>query len=174
MKSIVQRGLAMAAGLLFCVAGATAQDVMMQKAVIAPAGGSSTDGTTTMTYTLGQPVVGTASNSQMTGTFGFWNEQLQVSSVTGTVGAGAIASITVAPAPLVDNGRVTLRITTAGALDVSLYNATGERVLELFRGNHEAGTITLPISTEGLSSGAYFIAARTPGAMLQVPVTITQ
>lgn len=176
MRRIFRRGLAFAAaaGLLCGAAGAEAQQITMERAVIAPGGGTATDGTVTMQATVAQPVAGTASNSEITGVFGFWNQAPSISSVDGVVGAGAITAISVTPSPLVADGTVEVTLATSGLVDVQLYNAQGEAAGLLFRGERAAGTFTIPIASDRLASGTYFVVVRTPGAMLQVPVTVTR
>ena len=57
---------AAAVGLLVGTADMTAQEMRLERAVVANAGGTISDGVITMQYTVGQPVVGTASNGTMT------------------------------------------------------------------------------------------------------------
>ncbi len=175
MKRIFRWGIPLAAaGLLVCGSGADAQEITLEKAVVAPGGGTATDGTVTMQVTVAQPVAGTASNGQITGAFGFWNQAPSVSSVDGTVGAGSITALSVAPSPLSGTGQISVTTTAPGLVDVRLYSPSGEMAGLLFRGEREAGSFSLPISVDHLASGTYFVVVRMPGAMLQTPVVITR
>lgn len=175
MKRMLRWGIPLiAAGLLFCGTGADAQEIMMQKAVVAPGGGTATDGTVTMQYTVAQPIAGTASNGQTTAAFGFWSQAPSISSIDGTTGAGSITALSVTPSPLSGPGQVSITTTAQGVVDVRLYNASGEMAELLFRGEREAGSFALPISVDRLASGTYFVVVRMPGALLQVPVTVTK
>lgn len=167
----VLTGLAVA---LLATAPATAQQMSLQKVVVGSGGGTASDGVTTMEYTIGQPVVGTASNGTQTATFGFWNETLQVASVSAEGGAGMVTGLNVSPNPIATTGEVTLTLARAGNVEVLLYNSAGQLESTLFNGTHEAGTLQLELESEGLTSGAYFIAVRVPGALIQQPISIVK
>lgn len=175
MKRMLRWGMPLvAAGLLFCGTGADAQEIVIQKAVVAPGGGTATDGTVIMQYTVAQPIAGTASNGQITGAFGFWSQAPSISSVDGATGAGAITGLSVSPSPLNGPGEISITTSTDGMVDVRLYNASGEMAGLLFRGQREVGSLVLPIKIDRLASGTYFVVVRMRGALLQVPVTVTK
>lgn len=161
-------------GLLVGTADMTAQGMRLERAVVANAGGTISDGTITMQYTVGQPVVGTATNGTMTGTFGFWSDALQVSSVDGGIIVGAITALSVTPNPLAGDGTVNIALARSGPVEVLLYDAAGQIVERLFDGTRPAGSFSVAIDASGLASGAYFVAARVPGSMVQTPITVTK
>lgn len=173
MKGLRTRliGLLAAGGMILLGAsGADAQQ--LERAVVSNAGGQSSNGTTTMTYTVGEPVVGTASNNDMTGTFGFWTTPMKVSSVAG--GTGAITSLEITPMPLVADGTVEVSIARPGLVEVALYSATGELVTVLDRSDRTAGLHSIDLPIASLSSGTFFVTVRTPGAMMKRSIVVTK
>ena len=110
----------------------------------------------------------------MTGTFGFWNDALQVSSVDGGLIVGAITALSVTPNPLAGDGTVNIALARSGPVEVLLYDAAGQIVERLYEGTRPAGSFSVAIDASGLASGAYFVAARVPGSMVQTPITVTK
>lgn len=150
-----------------------AQEIRLQKAVVSNSGGSASDGTHTLNYTIGQAATGRGTNGQMTGTFGFWNESAAVSVVASSDQIGNVASVQILPNPVVTNtGEVQLQLTGTGQVEVSLYSAEGKKVAELFNDKREAGELVLTFSTEPLSSGIYYVTVRVPGGMLQKTLSV--
>ena len=162
--------------LLGATAGssATAQQMMLQKAVVASGGGRTSSGTTTMHYTIGQPVVGAATNGTLRGMFGFWNSAfaLTPTGVDGGTGAGAITSMRISPNPVESEAKLELTLARSGSLNVSIYDLNGKRVRTLYSGERSAGSIAIPFEAAGLSSGTYYVAVSTPGSLLQMPITV--
>ncbi|MDB5034727.1 MAG: hypothetical protein JWQ98_1968 [Chlorobi bacterium] len=165
--------LGCAIGLL-CASGASAQ--MLEKAVVSNAGGRTSDGSKAIDYTIGQPVVGRASNGTMTGDFGFWYAAAQATPLSAPfeAGAGMVAGASVAPNPISTTGSVTVTVTSRGRVDVGLYDVGGRHVANLYSGDRDAGTFTVPINAAGLASGTYYVAISAPGALVQRPVTVVR
>ncbi len=151
---------------------ATAQTVMLEKAVIATGGGTTTDGTTSMSATIAQPVAGMSSNASMIGQFGYWTAVLTPSKVAAEERAGAIAGLSVAPNPVDVGSQVTVKLAQRGAVEVTLHDLQGRQLATLYTGTAEAGELRLPLDASGLASGTYYVAVRTPGALMQQPVTV--
>lgn len=168
-----------AAALLLALAltgtSATAQELRLQKAVVASAGGTSGNGTYTLRYTIGQSAAGTATDGTTTGTFGFWNESAAVSGVTFAEGAGNVTAAEIAPNPIVgDRGTLRLTISGPGQIEVLLYDALGRQVRDVYSGNRGAGTLELEFDASALNSGSYYMAIRVPGGLIQKPFSIVR
>jgi len=155
---------------------ASAQQMMLQKAVVASGGGMATSGTMTMYYTVGQPVVGTASNGIVNAMFGFWNGVFVVSptGVDGGERAGAITSMKVSPNPVERDANLELTLARSGDVVVSVYDPSGARVRTLYSDRRTAGRFVIPFDATGLASGTYYVAATASGALVQVPVTVVR
>lgn len=159
-------------GLLLTGTG-HAQEIRLQKAVVASGGSTVTNGTMTMSYTIGQPVVGQATNGTINGTFGFWNQIGQVSSVANPFEVGGVTLVSIAPNPVIDGeGAIALQIARAGDVDIALYNALGERVLTIFDDVAEPGSMELSFSTRDLAAGAYYVAVRVPSGLMQQSISV--
>ncbi|HET9135184.1 MAG TPA: T9SS type A sorting domain-containing protein [Candidatus Kapabacteria bacterium] len=170
MKTI----LLITAMVLTVVATASAQ-IVLQKAVISQAGGTATNGTTTLQYTVSQPVVGTAVNTQMIGQFGFWSVQNGVAAgIHNTVAASAINALTVFPNPA--QGQVKIELVTAatGSVDLGLYDDGGRFITSIYSGNASIGTTNYRFDVSGLASGTYFIAASMPGSLVQTKLSVVK
>lgn len=164
----------LALGLLLTSPG-YAQEARLQKAVIGSGGGQASNGTTTMTYTVGQAVTGTATNGTTRGTFGFWTAIPQVSGVEEVLEVGGITLATVSPNPLIgDDGTIELQVARTGEVEVSLYNTLGEKSQSLYRGTVEAGSVVIPFSAANLAAGVYYITVRVPGGLIQQPVSVVK
>jgi hypothetical protein len=145
--------------------------VILQKAVVANGGGSTSNSTTRLDYTVGETAVGAASNSTTIGRFGFWNAASLAASVKGN-GAGSIKAVTVHPNPASNSISVSIDLLVAGNLDLRLYDEAGHFVSTLYSGKKAAGVHTVRANIEHLTSGTYFIAALVPGGLLQSRLTV--
>lgn len=155
-----------------CVHAAGAQ-VFLQKAVISTGGGTVANSTTVLRFTTGQTVAGTASNASMSGQFGFWN------STSAAQGAaldrtGDMLSLQVYPNPAATTAKATINLATATQTSVELYDIKGNVMATLLTGMHGPGAIEIPIDLGRYPSGKYFVAVRTPGAMVQQAVTVVR
>lgn len=163
---------ALVLGLLLTSPG-YAQDIRLQKAVIGSGGGTSSNGTMTMSYTVGQAATGTATDGTTRGTFGFWTGAALISSVEDVDEVGGVTLANISPNPVIDDeGTIELLIARAGEIEVTLYNALGENAGTLYSGTAEAGSIVITFGTADLAAGIYHIAVRVPGGMIQRPVSV--
>jgi hypothetical protein len=73
-------------------------------------------------------------------------------------------------------GTATLKYTlsTAGPVDISLFNLLGQKVATLFNGVKEAGENTLVLSSDGLSQGVYYLVIDAAGGTGTVKATIVK
>jgi hypothetical protein len=159
--------------LLIAFAHAAGAQIVLQKAVVANAGGRTANATTRLDYTVGETAVGIASNSTTIGRFGFWNAPTFTASVKGS-GAGSIEEVAVMPNPASSMITVTVDQRTAGTLDLVLYDEGGRLVSKVFSGRKERGTSIHRYDASRLASGTYFIAAMMPGALVQSRLTIVR
>jgi len=147
--------------------------VMLKKAVISNGGGFATNGSTNGLFIAGQSATGTASNSQTIGHFGFFAAPGAVSMVKSEA-AGSISSVIVSPNPASEDSRITITLANSGDLDLFLYDASGHFIRTIYSGKREAGLLNFRLDAKSLSSGAYFIAARMPGALVQTKFNVVK
>jgi len=147
--------------------------VMLQRAVISNGGGVATNGTTRGMFVVGQTATGVASNAQTTGHFGFFNTPGVASSVN-TQSAGAISSLKLSPNPASNEVSININLANAANIDLMLYDASGHLVSTVFSGRKEAGITVQKFDVSTLPSGAYFVAARIPGALVQSKLEVVK
>ncbi len=149
---------------------ATAQ-VVLQKVVISNAGGQTANSTTRLNYTVGETAVGVASNSTTIGRFGFWHSPTLAASVKEN-GVAAIGKVAVYPNPASSTISIDVNMRSSNHLDLRLYNTAGELITTLYAGKKSAGDHSFKVNLGHVASGRYYVAALTPGGLLQTPVTI--
>ena len=165
--------LSLALGIA-AASGAHAQ-VMLEKAVVGSGGGHAMGSNAMIDYTIGQPVVGRASNGTTIGEFGFWNASTSApASVDYTTGAGAVTAATLAPNPAGAKTELQLVLSRRGQVDVVLYDLNGRAVRTLYSGDHAEGAFALPMDLAGVASGRYYVAVSVPGAIVQRPLTVVR
>jgi hypothetical protein len=147
--------------------------IMLQKAVVSNGGGAATNGTTIGIFVAGQTASGTAANSQTIGHFGFFNEAGAISSVAGN-GAGSITSLRISPNPASNEVSINMTMANSANIDLLLYDASGHLISTIFSGKKEAGIFTQRFDVKTLSSGTYFVAARTTGALIQAKLDVVK
>ncbi|MDP4221104.1 MAG: T9SS type A sorting domain-containing protein [Bacteroidota bacterium] len=147
--------------------------INLRKAVISNGGSASLNGSTIGLFVVGQTAAGTASNGQTTGQFGFFNSAAASSAVSGS-GAGAINSVRISPNPAANEVKATVTILSAGIVDLLIYDASGHLISTVYSGRKEAGTFTVEFNAAALSSGAYYLAARMPGALVQTKFDVVK
>jgi hypothetical protein len=162
--------------MLSTVAATAPAQIVLQKAVISQAGGTVTNGTTVMQYTVTQPVVGVASNGQTIGQFGFWTIQngVAVAGVRNALAVGQINSLSVYPNPAQGQVKIELTASAVGSLDLGLYDDGGRFIRSIYSGTSSTGTTSYRFDASGLASGSYFIAASMPGALVQTKLTVVK
>src|SRR5262245_12438354 len=108
MKSRIISCLVLTAGL--CIGeSATAQQIILEKAVVSAGASQASNGTTVGQVTLAQPVAGRATNGQTVGQFGFWNSATAaVQRVPATI-AGDF-DLRLQPNPASDRVDITVRL----------------------------------------------------------------
>ena len=159
--------------MIIAVLGQEASAQMrLQKAVISDAGGKASNSSMKLDYTVGQTATGKASNGTTTGQFGFWNAKTLAASVRNDNGAGTIHSVTISPNPSAADINVEVNLTSAGNLDLLLHDASGRFIATIYSGKGNSGVSTIRFDGKDLASGAYFVTARVPGAILQSKLNI--
>ncbi len=82
------------------------------------------------------------------------------------------ARVTVAPHPISDAGTVTVQVPTGQQVEVALYDMLGRRIRTLYDGRLSGQqSHSLPLRTEGLSSGSYLL--RTEGKEFHTTQRVT-
>ena len=150
-----------------------AAQVMLQRAVVSNGGSIGSNGTTNGAFIVGQTATGTAHNGQTVGQFGFFTAPAAVNSVAGQ-GAGSISSVQVMPNPASNEVSINVTLASADNIDLFLYDASGHLISTIFSGKKEAGIFTQRLDVKSLASGAYFIAARIPGALVQSKLNVVK
>lgn len=149
---------------------ATAQ-IVLQKVVVSNAGGQTANSTTRLTYTVGETVVGVASNGTTIGRFGFWHSPTLAASVKSS-GAAAIGKVSVYPNPASSTISIDVNMRSSNQLDLRLYNTAGELISTFYSGKTNEGDHSIRVNIANLASGKYYVAALTRGGLLQTPLTI--
>ena len=170
MKKIFLYFVSVLAFGAFLWQGSQAQ-VMLQKAVVTNGGGTATNSLTNGMFVVGQTAAGTVTNSNTIGHFGFLTSVTAAASVNGA-GAGSISSLRISPNPASSDVSVNVTLANAGNVELFLYDASGHKVSTIYSGTKEAGINTFHIDAASLSSGAYFVAAQVPGAMIQSKLNV--
>ncbi|HEY3874983.1 MAG TPA: T9SS type A sorting domain-containing protein [Candidatus Kapabacteria bacterium] len=167
--------IAILAAICVCmVATQASAQVMLRSAVVASSGSIVTNGTQAAAITVGQPVVGVASNGQMVGQFGFWTSPA-VAPLQGVSAGPALGlSIKTWPNPASDAATVRVTLASATTLELSLYDITGKQVELISNANHPSGTFDQSLDLTSVPSGRYIVVARMPGAMLEEPISIVR
>jgi hypothetical protein len=152
-------------------APAMAQTVL-DKAVISAGGGTSTNTTTRLDYTIAEPAIGIATNGRTIGQFGFWTASGAVTLSAPSGGAGAITAMRLSPNPVSDASRLRLSLASASRVAITLHDASGRQIGRRSLGHLDAGDHVIAIDLSGLASGSYSLVASIDGAMMRVPVTV--
>lgn len=72
------------------------------------------------------------------------------------------------PNPFNPMAKVRISLPQASQLTVKVYNITGQEVVTIYQGMHDAGIHNLTFNANGLASGIYFVRASVPGHLNQV------
>ena len=147
--------------------------IMLKKAAVDNGGGIATNGTTSAALVAGQTAAGTASNSQMVGHFGFIAVPTAINAVEAS-GVGAINSVSISPNPASGDVHINVTLASPQSIDLLLYDASGRFISTIYSGKKDAGTFSQHFDTKSLSSGAYFVAARIPGALVQSKLNVVK
>jgi hypothetical protein len=150
--------------------GMAQAQMMLQKAAISSGGSTASNSTTKAGVTAGQPVTGTASNSQMKADMGFWTSEAAASGVSQI--ANMQLNIAVWPNPVSSIATASITLANASNLDVRLFDVNGKEVKNIFSGEAPSGMRSMAIDLSGLASGSYIIAARIPGQIVESRVSL--
>jgi len=148
----------------------TNAQVMLQKAAISSGGGMASNSTTNAGLTEGQPVTGTASNSQMKAEMGFWTSEAATSGVAQI--ANMQLGVEVWPNPVFAVTTATIVLANASNLDVRIFDVNGKEVKTVFSGDAVSGTHSIQIDLSDMASGSYILAARIPGQILESRISV--
>ena len=144
--------------------------VMLQRAAISSGSNTASNSSINAGVTLGQPVTGTASNSQMKAEIGFWTSEAAASSVSQT--ASMQVSLGVWPNPVSTVATASITLANASILDLQLFDINGKEVKSIFSGYESSGIRSIDIDLTGVASGTYILAARIPGQIVERRVSI--
>ncbi len=151
MKKIYFTAIALVSGL--CL---SAQSTSPQ--VVSSAGNHFSNGSHQISFTIGEPVIATHSNSGTTLTQGFHQTKLSVISIGELVNE---TGISVYPNPVVQN--LNIETTNLGTdAWINLYSTDGKLVLQKkMAGNEEK------LNMESLAEGTYFLSLKSANAIIQ-------
>lgn len=81
----------------------------------------------------------------------------------------------VAPNPTIGNSTtLNLELDQPGTLQVRLFDGLGREVVTLVEGNVEAGTATIPVNTENLAAGLYYVRVEQDGKSITTTLTVVK
>lgn len=129
-------------------------EIVMQ--VVASAGGTQTNGTITIDWTLGEPVIGDVSGGSILLTQGFQQGNLLGTDIPENP-EDFISSFRMFPNPAKDNVKFIVNNKDAkGDFMVDVFDITGRKILSQKLGQYAPlETVTLPVST--LKAGVYLV-----------------
>lgn len=141
--------------MLLTISGMQAQ-LTGEWTVYSTQGGSTTSGTLSFSYTMGQPIVGTTTSGSLAFLEGFQVPE------TGTVGIedelGVTVNLSVYPNPTVDQLSVELEGNLTETIHLQLFDATGRAIPGWSMEVREAGVVSRSVAS--LASGTYFLRLR--------------
>lgn len=174
-RTIIKTGIALAA--LFLSTGASAQQIVMEKAVVGAGGVQATNGQTVMQATVGQTVTGNATNGTTTMQYGFWTSDAApvVDGVHVTANFSTqVKSFDVWPNPAATATGLSLQLAKETNATIALYDENGKLVRTLYSGTISRNAFTLPVELGALASGSYFLAVQLPGEVIQKRVSVVR
>src|SRR5579883_843940 len=163
---MIKRFFLIAVAVLLLPSLGSAQ-VMLQKAVVSSGGSQSSNGTINAGLTAGQAVTGTASNGTINAQLGFWTSEQAASSNSVSTTSASGLTVSTWPNPTSDVMNVSLTLGSAANIDLRLFDLTGKEVRTLLNGPWPDGSHSVSFDLTGIASGAYILAARIPGALVQ-------
>jgi hypothetical protein len=176
MRKIRQTMLVLALGVA-AAAGAQAQPYS-PRSVIASGATSSAGGATILRGTLGQAGIGTATGSNMKAGLGFWYMMPLLApgpdGVAEEMIAGTVATVRCSPNPFSRETMIAVAMPAQGRLTVMLYDQIGRRVRTVADKEHEAGTVTLRLESDGLESGRYLLGVQAGSVRATLPLLIVK
>lgn len=152
---------------LCCSREAFSQQVM--KSVIGGGGTVSRTGGMVASGTIGQPVIGRASDVRSTVLSGFWYSVVKdprTTSATGgstsaPTGSLVVGPITVTPHPVTNISSFKFVPECTGVVTIELVDLAGETVATVYN-EYSASDINITFDSNGLVSGTYILRVKTP------------
>ena len=148
-----------------------AQGMRLERAVIAPAGGTSSNPKMIFTGTVAQPMTGVATNGKIAMQYGFWTAAKPSSSVGSPTQPNPL-DVQLWPNPSSNQTSLKINLDQRGIVEIGLYDESGHFVRSLDRSEHAAGPFTLQVDTAPLASGTYLIAIRLPNGVAQQRMSV--
>jgi hypothetical protein len=155
--------LALALALVPLMAGVALAQVQLDQSVVSSGGGVTSSATTQMTFTMGQPAVGLATDNLYDMDIGFWTPLIGgLSPVPGTDTPTVFRLDQNYPNPFNPRTVISFSLPEAAPVNLSIYNVRGERVRVLYDGDQAAGHHQYiwdgtNDSGQGVASGAYLV-----------------
>ncbi len=141
--------------MAFSAAGLNAQ--MLTPTVIASTGGFSSNANGSLSYTVGEmTMVQTFSNSSNILTQGF---QQPDENVTGLIDLtrDEFGSFVVYPNPAVDNLWFGFQLPEEGKVQITLYNAIGQKISDVYSTNYDSGKMGEQLNVTMYAAGVYIL-----------------
>ena len=161
MRKLRQILLFASLGFIVLMMPAFAQQVHLRSIVIGSGGTMASSGTTTLTGTLGQPVIGPVIGSSSTTIWqGFWY-LLPENPITAVPGwsvdksADGVVLYQNVPNPFSSTTELRFKVPARAHVSLKVYDAVGHEVRSLLNEETEAGIVTLQMDAEELESGYY-------------------
>jgi hypothetical protein len=126
-------------------------------AVIASTGGLASTANVNLSYTVGEmTMVKTFSSGNAVLTQGF---QQPNANVTGLIelSRGEAGSFVLYPNPAVDNLWIGFEFPEAGSVSITLFNALGQKIKDVYHTNYENGKTVQALDVSLLASGMYYM-----------------
>src|SRR5215217_1039451 len=141
-------------GMLGISAGATAQQVELQRSVVASTGGSAQINNTIVQYTIGEVLIDAIANSPLLVTQGF--EQPEIAGNETAPEIAFINSFIVYPNPASGSTNLEFDLIKDGAVVMQLVNNAGQTIKSVSV-NLLAGKVKYNFPISGFASGLYYV-----------------
>ena len=157
-------------GFLALALPASAQ-MHLQKAVIASGGGVSSGLILKTNITIGQAIVGVASNASQKAQLGFWTSAAESNQAVNPPLSLPGMSIKTWPNPSTKECKVTVT-SASDEIDIRLFDLSGKEVKAIYTG---ASTIAAhSFSVADLAAGTYILAVRSPNQLVEKLITVVR
>src|SRR6185369_1270182 len=121
--------------------------------------------------TIGQAIVGTASNSTQKAQLGFWTTALPGQKQGVSSLPEMQLSIQIWPNPASKDCKVTV-IASSNEIDIRLFDLTGKEVKTIYSGPSTATSHSFSVAD--LAAGSYIIAASSPGQLVEKMISVVK
>ena len=131
--------------------------VAQEQHCVASSGGvHASNGETYLSGTIGQPVIGFTTSTQIQSAQGFWHGTPKaVSEVAGEEGSYSLLNLVAQPNPFPKRTMLSFTVPEHGNVVLVLYNSLGQHIRTVVESNYDAGPATVELNMEGLPSGHY-------------------